>query len=168
MIETIDLDRDGNSCWILFPLLFERARINSFFFFLAGNKSRSVRGLERFVRELDTSQCLSTSSHTAFSFNYKLPSTGTMHIFSRAHLFAPRASIVLWKYIPYIYIIVRHISYQLSRAILASYFRLINAYYPPGKFPIPIIWRGPFLNHPPIINLIFAGKSATRCISYTW
>lgn len=105
MIETIDLDRDGNSCWILFPLLFERARINSFFFFfLAGNKSRSVRGLERFVRELDTSQCLSTSSHTASSFNYKLPSTGTMHIFSRAHLFAPRASIVLWKYIPYIYI----------------------------------------------------------------
>lgn len=75
-----------------------------FFFFLAGNKSRSVRGLERFVRELDTSQCLSTSSHTASSFNYKLPSTGTMHIFSRAHLFAPRASIVLWKYIPYIYI----------------------------------------------------------------
>lgn len=125
-----------------FLLLFERERINSIaksffysFFSLVGNKSK---------RSPRTFSCVSSihhnayrrPSHTASSFNYKLPFTGMQTFLSRVSRlelslsFENISRISKYPYCPpyFIFFDMRCFSFFQS-----------YQYYPPGKFPIAII-----------------------------
>lgn len=129
------IDRDSFPC-----LVPKRAHNFDFtFFFLQREISPSKRSPPTF-------SCVSSihhnayrrPSHTASSFNYKLLFTD-MHRRHFFHAFRASSFHCLKTYPLYRGIVARHISYFSICDISASYFSLINAYYPPGKFPISII-----------------------------